>query len=89
MVQDAVTQQMSVALAGPPRLRLYYSARSTSVGAACPSSRAAAAEAQEQKRARKVRVVPGAGEGEAAPTDEPQPAAEEAPPESKENEGQQ
>ena len=81
VTQDAVTQQMNVALAGPPRLRLYYSARSTSVPP--PARPPSAVEAEEPKRARRVRVVPGATEGETAP---PPPA--EAPPESKEDEGQ-
>ncbi len=86
VVQDAVTQQMSVAMAGPPRLRLYYSARSTSIEP--PARPPRAVEAEEGKRARKVRVVPGAGEM-TTPPDEPQPPAEEVPPESKENEGRQ
>jgi hypothetical protein len=86
VTQEAVTQQMSVAMAGGPRLRLYYSARSTSV----PPPPSRAAEPQEGKRARKVRVVPGAGEGEAAPSPAgPQASTEEVPPESKKNEGEQ
>jgi len=85
VTQEAVTQQMSVAMAGEPRLRLYYSAQSTRVPP--PSG---AAEPQEGKRARKVRVVPGAGEGEAAPSPAgPQASTEEVPPESKKNEGEQ
>lgn len=89
VVQDAVTQQMSVAMAGPPRLRLYYSARSTGVEPPVRPGKVAsrAVAAEEGGRARRVRAVPGAGEA-AAPSDEPKPPAD-APPESKENEGQQ
>jgi len=78
VTQEAVTERMSVALAGEPHLRLYYSAQSTSVPR--PPRPSTAVEPQEGKRAHRVRVVPGAGEGEAPP---------EGAPESKESEGQQ
>jgi hypothetical protein len=86
VVHEAVVQQMSVDMAGAPRLRLYYSARSTSGPPA--SRRASAAEPQEGKRTRKARIVPGAGEGEPVATTGPTPPMEGTPPESKENEGQ-
>jgi hypothetical protein len=85
VTQDAVTQQMSVAMVGEPRLRLYYSQESTRV-APRPLP---AIERQEGKRPRRVRVVPGAGEGETPSSPgEPEPPTESMPPESKENEGE-
>jgi hypothetical protein len=83
VVQDVITQQMRVALAGPPRLQLYYSYGSTVKARPV----AAAPGAAERARPRKPRVVT-AGEGEAAKTGEPSPPVEGVPPESKENEGQ-
>ena len=83
VTENAVTQQMSVALAGSPRLRLYYSTQSTNVRSAPrPASGAQPAES----RPRKVRVV--SAPSDAKKDDEVPPAvvtpAEEIPPESSE-----
>jgi len=74
VVQEVITQQMSVALARPPRLQLYYSYGSTTVKAR-PSATSAATE---RARPRKPRLVTGSGEGETGKTvgTEPSPPAE-------------
>lgn len=90
VTQEAVTQRMSVALASPPRLRLYYSSRPAGGQRPAPRQRATHPTADEAgKSARKVKVVPGVGEADASapPSAESEPQAGEAPPESKE-EGQ-
>jgi len=81
VTQEVTTQQMSVALARPPRLHLYYSYGSATVKAR-PASGAA-----EGKRSRGVRVVKGADEGKIrkAPEGESPPSPGEPPPESKAN----
>jgi len=89
VTQDAVTRQMSVALAGPPRLRLYYSSRPVAVRhPAVPEKTASHAAAREAKSARKAGAGPGAVEGEesAASKAESQSQPNETPLESKERE---
>jgi hypothetical protein len=91
VTQEAVTQRMSVALASPPRLRLYYSSRPAVAQRPARPQRATIQPMADEagKSARKVRAVPGAGEADAnaPPSAESEPQAGEAPPESKE-EGQ-
>ncbi len=82
--QEGVTEQMSVALASPPRLRLYYSPRRTVPTPWRPPA-AASAVSQERPRAhpRKARIVPGQEEAlSSAETGSETPSAETRPPDS-------
>jgi hypothetical protein len=79
LTQEAVTQRMSVALAAPPRLRLYYSSRPIALEPPPlhrPASRTPVHD--ERKGSREVRSVTGTGEGETpiVPAEPSQPAEE-------------
>jgi hypothetical protein len=89
MTQEVTTEQMSVALARPPRLQLYYSYGSTTVKAH-PAPAGAPSGAAEGKRPRSVRVVKEVERGETAkpPEGETPSQPEEAPPESEDKSGE-
>jgi hypothetical protein len=76
--QETVTEQMNVALARPPSLRLYYSPRPSAVRAPARPSAAASpvAEAYERAHVHKPRGVRTAEEGRPGATVESQPESQ-------------
>jgi len=73
VTQDAVTRQMSVTLAKPPQLRLYYSYRAERTEASPRWERAAFPAEETKRRARTRKEPPPSGE---PPADETSSAAE-------------